>query len=125
MAEVGGSGVAPGKQTLEEITLGVLEELGAAVRPARYVPNEDALEDVLEQLRSADPPKELDMEWYSIGDHEVSGCLSPEGGGAYTCANQASSSCCIVTFWMGGSADGVWTWCGRSLVSLFVADGGL
>lgn len=98
VAEVGGSGVAPGKQTLEEITLGVLEELGAAVRPARYVPNEDALEDVLEQLRSADPPKELDMEWYSIGDHEVSGILSLEGGGGYTCANQASSSCYIVMF---------------------------
>lgn len=26
-----------GKKTLEEVTLGILDELGAAVRPARYI----------------------------------------------------------------------------------------
>jgi hypothetical protein len=59
------------KKTLEEITLSVLDDLKASVRPARYVPNEEALAEVLEQLKSADPPSELDMEWFSVGDEQV------------------------------------------------------
>ena len=49
----------------------MLAQLTAAVRPTRHVPNMAALQWVLDQLNSATPPSELDMEWYSIGCPQV------------------------------------------------------
>lgn len=65
------AGEAKKDKTLEEITLEMLEQLGASVRPARNVPNVEALSWVLEQLRSSNPPSTLDMEWFSMGDPQV------------------------------------------------------
>ena len=99
-----------GEKSLEEMTLGMLEELGAAgtcalcrcllgaylplsaclhslpclrprtapshhvqylrpprpaaVRPARHVPNTEALKWALGMLASSEPPSEVDMEWF-------------------------------------------------------------
>jgi hypothetical protein len=36
----------------------------AAVRPARHVPNTEALKWALGMLASSEPPEELDMEWF-------------------------------------------------------------
>ncbi len=41
------------------------------------MPNEEALAEVLERLNSADPPSELDMEWYSVGDEQVGFHVGP------------------------------------------------
>eukprot|EP00961_Rhodomonas_salina_P187457 2530674-Rhodomonas_salina.1 len=65
------AGEAKKDKTLEEITLEMLEQLGASVRPARNVPNVEALSWVLEQLRSSNPPSTLDMEWFSMGDPQA------------------------------------------------------
>ncbi|EKX54778.1 hypothetical protein GUITHDRAFT_131789 [Guillardia theta CCMP2712] len=57
-------------KSLEEITLKMLDELGSTVKPARYVPNVEAIQWTISQLQSASPPQELDMEWFSVGDAE-------------------------------------------------------
>ncbi|KAJ1473050.1 hypothetical protein T484DRAFT_1973874 [Baffinella frigidus] len=71
-AAAGGDGGGAAKEkTLEEITLEMLEQLGAAVRPSRHVPNLEALNWVVGKLHSAEPPTELDMEWCSVGDEQA------------------------------------------------------
>eukprot|EP00802_Teleaulax_amphioxeia_P014793 Tamp_14871.p2 GENE.Tamp_14871~~Tamp_14871.p2 ORF type:complete len:186 (-),score=35.35 Tamp_14871:1014-1571(-) len=65
------NGAEEASDTLEEITMAMLEQLGASVRPARHVPNAAALKWILDMLASAEPPEELNMEWFSLGDAEA------------------------------------------------------